>query len=181
MLLLTPSSSGVVTSVVVTDMCDYLFVAFSSGAVRVFHITAGNADPEDRYGYVLCYVGSNNSFSSMGKLVVHMEIGSSVDSTSISNSSSSSSSKHIFVAAKIGATRMQVIDLDSLRETQRSRGFITTSGMSVYLALICLLTLSNQLFACIYIFVRIYLFVIESVRKLVIGLISFEYYTYCNL
>lgn len=121
--------SNIVTSAAITDQLDYLFVAFSTGAVRVYHIASGNTDREDRFGYVLYYQVSGKGGAHMGKCDVHIEIGSStVGGLHQQASGGTSSSKHLFTAAKIGSTRMNVVDLDSLRESQRSRGFITTAG-----------------------------------------------------
>ena len=102
---------GKVTSMAITTDGLYCIAAFSKGSIRLFDLTAGgNTDPEDRYG---SYLGSIDANTTMQ---LHLELGGN------------SSCSHLFVGARAGSTKMFVVDMHSLRDIKRKRGFITMAG-----------------------------------------------------
>ena len=105
---------GKVTSMAITTDGLYCIAAFSKGSIRLFDLTAGgNTDPEDRYG---SYLGSIDANTTMQ---LHLELGGN------------SSCSHLFVGARAGSTKMFVVDMHSLRDIKRKRGFITMAGGNI--------------------------------------------------
>ena len=105
---------GKVTSMAVTTDGLYCIAAFSKGSIRLFDLTAGgNTDPEDRYG---SYLGSIDANTTMN---LHLELGGNA------------SCSHLFVGARAGSTKMFVVDMHSLRDIKRKRGFITMAGGNI--------------------------------------------------
>jgi hypothetical protein len=73
----------------------------------------GNADPEDRFGYLIASIeGSNSS--------IHVELGGNGRTYS-----------HLFACNRSGSNKMIVVDMKSLRELKKKRGFITMAGNNI--------------------------------------------------
>ena len=124
-------AEGRVTSLKATPDGAYILAGFSSGAVKLFDLTLiGNADPEDRLGYVL---GRLDATTGQGSMQLHIEIGGAnfrEGEHRDSHKGAGDDCSHVFAGSKIGSTKMLVVDLRSLRDLKRRRGFITTSGVS---------------------------------------------------
>jgi hypothetical protein len=113
--------SGKVSSVAVTDDGEFLFVAFVLGSVRVFHLAAGNADAEDRFGFEV--FNFNSQLNKGDNLYVRLEVGSSRLGSGVTGHS-----RHLFAGVKVGTNRMMILDLNSLRSSCRTRGYISFAG-----------------------------------------------------
>lgn len=112
-----------VTAIAMTSNGEYVIVGFTSGYVRVYDLSVNtNVDVEDRYGHVLAIMESSM------RLHLHIEIGVFNTIVRHRNTTITRQSYHVFIGAKMGTTKMIVVDLTQVQELKRKRGFITMAG-----------------------------------------------------
>ena len=141
---------GRVTSVATT--CDGLFiiVGFATGVIKVYDLNFGETcdvteeNQEDKHGHILSTLATSkwSGHGTHGFYRLYVEMGRAL----ISNGSAFSA--HAFVGARLGSTKIVVVDLLSLQRLRRKRGFLTL-GMSIAFYYLMRILIAKMIIFCV--------------------------------